>query len=99
MVRISYKRPFLEMLNGWPTWKYTERREILGEIARDVAIDAENCDTPSQALAGIAHFARRASSSYGYSLSMLQIIRRFESLDDSNIPCEVEESSPLAWFG
>ena len=99
MVRISYKAPFLDMLNGWPTWTGTEGREILGEIARDVSIDAENCDTPYQTLAGIAHFARRASKRGGpqYASSMVEIIRRFMSLDDSNIPCEVEASSPLAW--
>merc|ERR1712156_950653 len=62
MVEISYKAPFLDMLNGV---KYegssTARRTILTEIADDVAIDAGNCDTRNNVLAGIASLARTAS--------------------------------------
>ena len=97
MVEISYKAPFLEMLNKWRTWTHTERMDILREIAEDVSIDAENCDTPSQALKAIADRARTASFSRNYIYYMNQIIAMFRSLDD-DIPCEVEESSPLAKY-
>merc|ERR1719410_2052824 len=103
MVEISYKEPFLDMLRSV---KYerssTARREILNEIADDVEIDAGNCDTRTNVLASIASLARiaaRYSSSGGrYQSYISQLSGMFLSLDDDDIDCEVEASSPLAKY-
>ena len=103
LVEISYKEPFLDMLESV---KYerssTARRNILTEIADDVAIDAGNCDTRNNVLANIASLARiaaRYSSSGGrYQSYISQLSGMFLSLDDDDIDCEVEASSPLAKY-
>merc|ERR1711994_712281 len=63
MVEIVYKAPFLVLLRSLQYKQSTERREILTEIADDVATDAENCDTPTNVLASIASLARSAARS------------------------------------
>ena len=103
LVEISYKEPFLDMLESV---KYerssTARRDILTEIADDVAIDAENCGSRTNVLASIASLARiaaRYSSSGGrYQSYISQLSGMFLSLDDDDIDCEVEASSPLAKY-
>ena len=103
MVEISYKEPFLDMLESV---KYerssTARRNILTEIADDVAIDAGNCDTRTNVLASIASLARTAASnvrsSWLYRSYIFGLIGMFSTIDDDNIDCEVEESSPLAIY-
>ena len=103
MVEISYKAPFLDMLRDV---KYerssTARRTILTEIADDVGIDAENCGTRNNVLASIASIARIASyassSSGRYRSYIGQLSVMFESLDDDDVECEVDESSPLARY-
>jgi len=123
MVEIVYKAPFLVILKSLQyEQSSTARREILTEIADDVATDAENCDTPTNVLARIEWLARRAARSavsassgrptygrptYGrpsglssgsYEYYVRQMIQKFNSLDDDDIDCEVEESSPLAQY-
>merc|ERR1711884_267753 len=74
MMEIEYKVPFLDMLDevenqikeGW----LEDRTAIVSmftEIAEDVEIDAENCDTSTNALAGIADAAKAASRATVYS--------------------------------
>ena len=70
MVEIVYKAPFLVILKSLQyEQSSTARREILTEIADDVAIDAENCDTRTNKLASIANLARAAASSASSSWS------------------------------
>ena len=103
LVEISYKAPFLDILENV---KYerssTARRERLTEIADDVEIDAENCDTRTNKLASIANIARAAansaSSSWSFQYYVGQVIGKFESLGDFEIDCAVDESSPLAIY-
>ena len=123
MVEISYKAPFLEMLksvtknlgigNLGARMEYGIYFELLTEIADDVQIDAENCDTPTNVLTSISNVARGAARTLvdrnlGFAArtrlrdrsdrDIDQIIGMFENIDDDDIDCEVEESSPLAKF-
>merc|ERR1712241_440818 len=102
LVEISYKAPFLDILENVKYGRSsTARRERLTEIADDVEIDAENCDRNNK-LASIANSARAAASSARSSRSFRyyvdQIIGKFESLGDFEIDCAVDESSPLATY-
>ena len=115
MIEIAYKVPFLDMLDEVKHeikgGKWNNRPAIVSmftEIAEDVEIDAENCDTPTNALASIANLARAASAralwrfSISSTLQLLsQLFAEFESLDDSDIECEVEDSpsSPFSRYG
>ena len=120
MVEISYKEPFLEMMDDVRDqmdrrdriWNVTAITSMFTEIAEDVETDAENCDTTTNELATIASDARNAAGAAAFFGSGLMsetqrnfmvsytrvIIGKFRSLDDSNIKCEVEESSPLATY-
>jgi len=120
MVEISYKEPFLEMMDDVRDqmdrsdriWNATAISSMFTEIAEDVETDAENCDTTTNELATIASDARNAAGAAAFFGSGLMsetqrnfmvsytrgIIEKFTSLDDSNIKCEVEESSPLATY-
>ena len=81
------------------------------EIAEDVETDAENCDTTKNELATIASDARNAAGAAAFLgsghqkvknfvLSHAQLLfEKFTNLDDSNIDCKFEESSPLATYG
>jgi len=104
MMEIEYKVPFLDMLDDFLNHTITtgfNRAAIVSmftEIAEDVEIDAENCDTPTNALAAIAGLAR-ASATFSSRTSIQRtydfignLILTFESLDDSGIECEVEDS-------
>ena len=66
MMEIEYKVPFLDMLDDLcgqiKTQNKTAIVSMFMEIAEDVEIDAENCDTPTNALANIANVARAASA-------------------------------------
>ena len=93
-------------------WNVSAITNMFTEIAEDVETDAENCDTTTNELATIAADARHAAMAAAYFGSGLMsqtqrnimvsytrgIIEKFTSLDDSNIKCEVEESSPLATY-
>ena len=120
MVKISYKEPFLEMMDNLrdqmdrsdKIWNVTAITSMFTEIAEDVETDAENCDTTTNELATIASDARNAAGAAAFFGSGLMsetqrnfmvsytrgIIEKFTSLDDSNIKCEVEESSPLSTY-
>ena len=106
MMEISYKVPFLDMLDEVKhqikTGNGPEIVSMFMEIAEDVEIDAENCDTPTNALANIANIARAASnatvSESRYSRQktydlLRNLFAEFENLDDSDIVCEVEDSA------
>jgi len=122
-VEISYKEPFLEMMddvreqiiNGRMNngWNVTALTSMFTEIADDVETDAENCDTTTNELASIANLARNSAAAAAFLESgrlskharnfVLSnaglLFEKFTSLDDSNIECKVEESSPLATYG
>merc|ERR1712241_1428832 len=68
LVEISYKEPFLDMLESVKNERSsTARRDILTEIADDVAVDAENCGSRTNILASIASLARSAASNASHS--------------------------------
>ena len=105
MMEIEYKVPFLDMLDDFLNHTITtgfNRAAIVSmftEIAEDVEIDAENCDTPTNALANIANVARSAANISSRSRDIRKASRflrdlfiEFENLDDSDIKCEVEDS-------
>merc|ERR1712079_698906 len=79
-------------------------------VFEDVETDAENCDTTTDELASIASLARHAAklAAFGFGTREYQqrmyafarsLFEKFDAFDDSNIECEVEESSPLATYG
>jgi len=109
-VKISYKEPFLEMMddvreqiiNGM---NLTAITTMFTEIAEDVKTNelASIANLARRAAAGAAGLESRQMSEHdrvGYIKGKtIQIFDKFTSLDDSNIECEVEESSPLAKYG
>ena len=118
-VKISYKEPFLEMMddvreqinNGM---NLTAITSMFTEIAEDLETDTENCYTTTDELATIAAAARNVtgaavaaflrtrqkSAVRNIVVSYTKLIfNKFDAFDDSDIECEVEESSPLAKYG